>query len=544
MAETQEGAPAVPQFTTHSGIEVQRLYGPGAEGAAGRDTRGAAFSRERLGRAGEPPFTRGIQKTMYRERLWTMRQYAGFGSAKETNERFRYLLAQGQTGLSTAFDLPTQMGYDADNERSAGEVGRVGVHVGTLDDMELLFSRIPMGEVSTSMTINATAPVLLALYAAVAEGQGVQPGDIRGTVQNDILKEHIARGTHIYPVEHGLRLAVDTIEHSIRHYPKWNPISLSGYHMREAGADAVQELAFTFLNAETTIRALLERGLAIDDFGPRLTFFFGCHSHFLEEIAKFRAARRIWERLTASEFGAQDPKTRALRFHVQTCGSTLVSRQPMNNAMRVALQAMAAVLGGCQSLHTNAYDEALSLPSEESARLALRTQQILACETGVAGTVDPVAGSYAVEALTDQIEERVWKTVRRVRDAGGMLAAIRRGTVQEEIHESAYRAQREVETGRRKVVGVNCYEVPEQAGRKARPAPETAPKIERAQVKRLDAFRKKRDGAAAEKTLRELKLAAGSPRENLFPHIMSCVKSRATLGEICTTLRGVFGEQS
>ncbi|MFH1724288.1 MAG: methylmalonyl-CoA mutase family protein [Elusimicrobiota bacterium] len=542
--------PANPErFVTPSGIEMLRFYGPGAEGAAGRDTRDPAFAGVKLGSAGEPPFTRGIQKTMYRGRLWTMRQYAGFGTASETNERFRFLLEQGQTGLSTAFDLPTQLGYDADHPQARGEVGRVGVHVGTIEDMEALFDGIPLDRVSTSMTINATAPVLLALYAALAKRQGVALGRLRGTIQNDILKEYVARGTYVYPVEHGLRLAVDTIEHCARHLPKWYPVSISGYHIREAGADAVQELAFTFGNAEAYIRALLDRGLSIDDFGPRLAFFFGCHNHFLEEISKFRAARRVWHRMMAEDYGAKDPKTMKLRFHVQTCGSTLTSRQPLNNVTRVALQAMAAVLGGCQSLHTNSYDEALALPSEDSARVALRTQQILAFETGVPNTVDPVAGAYAVETLTDELEERVWKTLRRIRSLGGMLPAIAKGVPQEEIREAAYRHQRDVESGRRKVVGVNCYEAEGGDGnggrarsRAAEKVLKVSPKLESEQRKRLAAFKKGRGRGGAKAALKELKAAAGSPKENLFDRILACVEARATLGEICDTLRDVFGE--
>jgi methylmalonyl-CoA mutase N-terminal domain/subunit len=539
MSDTAENAS--PEYTTPSGITLERFYGPGAEGAAGRDTRdGAAV--ERVGAAGKPPFTRGVHADMYRQRLWTMRQYAGFGTASETNKRFRFLLDSGQTGLSTAFDLPTQIGHDADAKSAQGEVGRVGVHVGSLGDMRTLFDGIPLGEVSTSMTINATAPVLLALYAAVAEEQGADPKSLRGTVQNDILKEYLARGTYIYPVEHGMRLATDLIEHSVKNFPKWNPISISGYHIREAGSDAVQEVAFTLGNAEAYIEAALERGLSIDAFAPRLAFFFGCHNHFLEEVAKFRAARRLWHRIVTERYGAKDPKSGRLRFHTQTCGSTLTSRQPLNNVMRVALQAMASVLGGTQSLHTNSFDEALALPTEESAELALRTQQILAHETGVPDTVDPLAGSYAIESLTDQIEERAWKTLETVRGMGGMIPAIAKGWAQNEIQQSAYRYQRDIEAKRRKIVGVNSFEIDEDAEKAGeRETLKVSPELEAEQKKRLEAFRSSRDSAAAKKAVEGLAKAAGS-KENLFPFVSEAVKAGATTGEICDALRGVFGE--
>ncbi|TBR22431.1 methylmalonyl-CoA mutase, partial [bacterium] len=532
MAEIETETPEATEFLTPSGIPVQRFYGPGAPGAAGRDTRDPAFYSAKLGASGEFPFTRGVQKTMYRGRLWTMRQYAGFGTASETNARFRYLLEQGQTGLSTAFDLPTQTGYDSDAPEAKGEVGRVGVHIATLTDMETLFHGIPLDQVSTSMTINATAPVLLAFYVALAKKQGVAPSDIRGTLQNDILKEYLARGTYIFPVEHGLRLAVDVIEHSVRHFPKWNPISISGYHIREAGSDAVQELAFTFLNAEAYVDALLARGLSVDDFAPRLAFFFGCHTHFLEELAKFRAARRVWARIMTERYGAKDPRSAALRFHVQTCGSTLTSQQPLNNVARVSLQAMAAVLGGCQSLHTNAYDEALALPTEESARIALRTQQILAFETGVPATVDPVAGSYAVEALTDELEARVEALMARVREQGGMVAAIREGRAQAEIQESAYKWQKDVEQGRRKVVGVNCYQSADSK-RAGRPTLKVSPKLEDEQKKRLAAYKRRRPAKAAAAAVAELARQAAEPKKNLFPQVLACADVGSTLGEVC-----------
>ena len=517
------------EFETASGIEIQRYYGPGEPVTTDP------------GLAGNFPYTRGIQSTMYRGRLWTMRQYAGFGTAKQTNQRFRWLLEQGQTGLSTAFDLPTQIGLDADDPKAKGEVGRVGVHIGTIDDMDRLFEKIPLEQVSTSLTINATASVLLAFYVAVAKKRGVDPKALKGTLQNDILKEFIARGTQVFPVAPSLRLAVDSIEWSLKNAPQFHPVSISGYHIREAGSDAVQELAFTFANAEVYVRSLLERGVSIDSLGPKLAFFFGCHSHFLEEIAKFRAARRVWARVMREDFGAKDPKSQALRFHVQTCGSTLTSQQPLNNAMRVAWQAMAAVLGGAQSLHTNSYDEALALPSEESAQLALRTQQILANETGVPDTVDPVGGAWAIEALTDELDKRVTAKLAEIRAAGGMLPAIEQETPQREIQESAYRWQKDVEAGRRKIVGVNTLKLDEDE-KAARPRLKVSPKLEAEQIKSLKAFRKSRDGKKSAAALSKLEKAAANARENLFPHILGAVESRATIGEIFGSLRRAFGE--
>ena len=517
---------AIDQHSTSSGIEIQRVYGP------------SPAPREE--RPGEPPFTRGIHKNMYRGRVWTMRQYAGFGTASETNKRFRWLLDQGQTGLSTAFDLPTQIGLDADDPKAQGEVGRVGVHIGTLADMETLFDRIPLDKVSTSLTINATASVLLAFYVAVAKKRGVDPKVLRGTLQNDILKEFIARGTYIYPPKVSLRLCADTIEYSTRHLPNFHPISISGYHIREAGSTAAQEIAFTFANAKVYVRALLDRGLAIDDFGPRLAFFFGCHNHLLEEIAKFRAARRIWHRIMREEFAAKDAKTLGLKFHVQTCGSTLTSQQPANNVIRVALQAMAAVLGGTQSLHTNAFDEALGLPTEESAQVALRTQQILAHETGVPQCADPLGGAYAIEALTDALEGTIVEQIKRIEERGGMLDAISAGVPQAEIQEAAYRYQSEIEQGRRKIVGINCYalEKKEASGKKIL---KVSPKLEQEQVRRLKAFRKSRDTRKAQRALESLERASGGT-ENLFPSVLDAVESQATLGEICGVLRKMFGE--
>ncbi|MEK7381986.1 MAG: methylmalonyl-CoA mutase family protein, partial [Elusimicrobiota bacterium] len=457
-----------------------------------------------------------------------------------TNERFRWLLEQGQTGLSTAFDLPTQIGLDADDPKAKGEVGRVGVHVATIDDMDQLFDSIPLDQVSTSLTINATASVLLAFYVAVAKKRGIDPKTLTGTLQNDVLKEFIARGTQVFPVVPSLRLCVDTMEWSLKNTPRFHPISISGYHIREAGSDAVQEVAFTFANAEVYIKSLLERGIGIDDLGPKLAFFFGCHNHFLEEIAKFRAARRVWARVMRDDFGANDPKSQALRFHVQTCGSTLTSRQPHNNAMRVAWQALAAVLGGAQSLHTNSFDEALALPSEESASLALRTQQILAHETGVADTVDPVAGAWAIESLTDELDKRVTTTLARIRAEGGMLKLIDAEVPQREIQERAYAYQRDIEEGRRKIVGVNTLLLEETAHPPKRL--KVSAKQESVQVRRLKLFRRDRDSKAASAAVLRLGQAARAPNENLFPHILNAVESRATLGEIFGALRGVFGE--
>ncbi len=514
-------------FTTPSGIEIERYYGP--ENVPSKD----------LGKAGEYPFTRGIQKNMYRGRLWTMRQYAGFGTAKETNQRFRWLLEEGQTGLSTAFDLPTQMGFDADDPVSKGEVGRTGVHIGHIEDMETLFDQIPLDQVSTSLTINATAIVLLAFYAAVAKKRGVALSALRGTLQNDILKEFLARGTYIYPPQPSLRLAADAMEYSFKHIAQFHPISISGYHIREAGSDAVQELAFTFGNAEVYLKEMLSRGVSADQCGARIAFFFGCHNHFLEEIAKFRAARRIWAKMMKEDYGAKDPKAMALRFHVQTCGSTLTSQQPENNAIRVALQAMSAILGGAQSLHTNSYDEALGLPTEESARLALRTQQILAYETGVPDSVDPVGGSWTIEKLTDDIERRVLEKIAAIRASKGMLALIEKGEPQAEIHERAYQFQSEIESGKRKIVGVNILK--EGGENSETKILKVSLKLEKEAVLRLKKFKKNRNQSEVERSLKNLE---GSARgtENLFPLILSCVENRATLGEICGVLRTVFGE--
>ncbi len=521
----------VSRFVTPSGVELQRYYGPETP------------TTGEIGTAGEYPFTRGIQKTMYRGRLWTMRQYAGFGLAKQTNARFRWLLEQGQTGLSTAFDLPTQIGLDADDPKAKGEVGRVGVHVATIDDMEELFAGIPLDQVSTSLTINATASVLLAFYVALARRRGVALAALKGTLQNDILKEFIARGTQVFPVAPSMRLCADVMEWSFANVPQFHPISISGYHIREAGSDAVQEVAFTFANARAYVSELKRRGVDIDAMGPKLAFFFGCHSHFLEEIAKFRAARRVWARIMKEDFGAKDPKSQALRFHVQTCGSTLTSQQPMNNAMRVAWQALAAVLGGAQSLHTNSYDEALALPTEESARLALRTQQILAHETGVASTVDPTGGAWAVEALTDELDRRIVETLKRLGAGGGMLKLIEEEVPQREIQESAYRYQQDVETGRRKIVGVNTLKLGSDDGPVGRVSAASVKSAGEAdQVRKLKAFRRSRDAKASAAAVRRVADAARGPKENLFPHILNAVEARATLGEVFGALREVFGE--
>jgi methylmalonyl-CoA mutase N-terminal domain/subunit len=518
------------RFETPSQIEVKAVY---------RASDLAGFDPERdLGEPGAYPFTRGVYPNMYRGRLWTMRQYAGYATARESNRRYRYLLEQGQTGLSVAFDLPTQMGYDSDHPLAQGEVGKVGVAIDTLADMETLFEGIPLDRISTSMTINATAPILLAMYLAVARKQGVAWERVSGTVQNDILKEYIARGTYIYPPGPSLRLCTDIFEFCSRFVPKWNVISISGYHIREAGATAVQELAFTFGNAITYVQAAVDRGLPVDEFAPRLSFFFNVHNHFLEEIAKFRAARRIWARLMRERFSARDPRSMMLRFHAQTAGSTLTAQQPEVNVVRVTLQALAAVLGGAQSLHCNARDEALGLPTEEAARLALRTQQVIAYESGVADTVDPLGGSYAIESLTNEIERRVFDYLDRIEALGGMLRAIEIGWVQKEIHESAYAYQRAIESGEQVVVGVNRFVLPED-----RPIPvlRIDPEIEQAQVERLRRIKAERDAAAVRRALAELEEAARST-ENLMPFIIRAVEAYATLGEISDCLRRVFGE--
>jgi len=493
---------------------------------------------ERVGFPGEYPYTRGIRPTMYRGRHWTMRQYAGYGSAEETNRRFRYLLEQGQTGLSVAFDLPTQIGYDSDDPMAAGEVGKVGVAIDSLEDMERLFEGIPLDQVSTSMTINAPASVLLAMYIAVAEKQGVPPEKLRGTIQNDILKEYIARGTYIFPPKPSMRLITDIFAFCAERVPRWNTISISGYHIREAGSTAVQEVAFTLANGIAYVRAALDKGLDVDEFAPRLSFFFNAHNHFFEEIAKFRAARRMWARIMKERFGAKDPRSLQLRFHTQTGGSTLTAQQPDNNIVRVALQALAAVLGGTQSLHTNARDEALALPTEESARIALRTQQIIAYETGVADTVDPLGGSFYVEALTDKIEEEAVKYIEKIDEMGGAVAAVEQGFMQREIHRAALETQRRIESGEEVVVGVNRFRMEEE------PEPQLLrvdPSLAKRQIERLKDLRSRRDAGKVEESLAALKRAAEGT-DNLMPYILDAVRAYATVGEICHALREVFGE--
>jgi methylmalonyl-CoA mutase N-terminal domain/subunit len=487
---------------------------------------------------GEFPFTRGIYREMYRGRLWTMRQYAGFGTAEESNRRYRYLLSQGTTGLSVAFDLPTQMGLDSDHPMALGEVGRVGVAISSLADMEVLFREIPLEKVSTSMTINSTAAILLAFYALVADRQGADRRRLAGTIQNDILKEYIARGTYIYPPRPAIRIITDIFAWAGREMPEWNTISISGYHIREAGSSAVQELAFTFADAIAYIEAALAAGLAVDSFAPRLSFFFNAHSDFLEEIAKFRAARRLYAKLMRDRFGARDPKSAMLRFHVQTAGSTLTAQQPDVNIVRTALEALSAVLGGAQSLHTNSRDEALGLPTEESARIALRTQQIIAYETGVVHTPDPVGGSAYIEGLTDEIERGVMEYLAQIDERGGTLRAIETGYIQNEIQDAAYRWQRAVETGERVVVGVNRFQ---QEDGRAVPPFRVDPEGERAQIDRLRAFRAGRAAQPVAEKLAALERTAGGTG-NLMPPILEAAAAHATLGEIADTLRRVFGE--
>jgi len=496
---------------------------------------------DQLGAPGEFPFTRGTQPTMYRGRLWTMRQYAGFGSADESNARYRFLLSQGVTGLSVAFDLPTQMGYDSDHPLAAGEVGRVGVAIDSIDDMLRLFDGIPLDSVSTSMTINATAVILLALYVAVARRQGVSPANLAGTIQNDILKEYVARGTHIYPPRPSLRIVTDIFAFCEREMPTWNTISISGYHIREAGSSAAQEIAFTFANAIAYLQAAVDRGLDANAVGRRISFFFNAHSDFLEEIAKFRAARRLWARIVRDRFGATDARAEQLRFHAQTAGSTLTVQQPDNNIVRVALQALSAVLGGAQSLHCNGRDEALALPTEESARLALRTQQIIASETGVINAVDPVGGSYAIESLTNEIESAARAILERIERAGGTLAAIESGLIQSEIQDSAYRAQQAVDSGAAIVVGVNKYTEDGGRGSESIPVFRLDPDAERQQIARVREVRSTRDSARAAAALEAVRSAARGA-ENLVPPIVAAVEARGTLGEIADAMRVVFGE--
>ena len=527
------------QFETLSGIPLDRACTP-----ADVDV----DYLEDLGFPGQYPFTRGVQPTMYRGRFWTMRQYAGYAAAEESNARYKYLLEQGQTGLSVAFDLPTQIGYDADDPLAEGEVGKVGVSISSLEDMRTLFDDIPLDKVSTSMTINGPAAILLAMYIAVAKEQGVEPRQLRGTVQNDILKEYIARGTYIFPPRPSMHLVTDLFRYCAAEVPRWNTISISGYHIREAGSTAVQEVAFTLANGIAYVQAAIDVGLDVDTFAPRLSFFFNAHNDFLEEIAKFRAARRLWAHIMRERFGAQNPRSWKLRFHTQTAGCTLTAQQPDNNVVRVALQALAAVLGSTQSLHTNSRDEALWLPTEESVRIALRTQQIIAHESGVANTVDPLAGSYVIEYLTGEIERRAQEYIERIDEMGGPLSAIEQGYVQQEIADAAYRYQREMETKDRIVVGVNEYRVDEERVEMERLVVD--PAIEERQRARLTALRAQRDGERASAALAHIEAAARTPYgsttlttgEPLMPLFIAAVEADCTLGEICQVLRSVWGE--
>lgn len=518
-------------FVNTSGIPVQRLYTP-------LDLQDMDYLSE-LGFPGEYPFTRGVQPTMYRGRFWTMRQYAGFASAEESNKRYKFLLQQGQTGLSVAFDLPTQIGYDSDHEMAMGEVGKVGVSIDSLKDMEVLFDRIPLDQVSTSMTINAPASVLLAMYIAVAEEQGVSSDKLRGTIQNDILKEYSSRGTYIFPPKPSMRIITDIFSFCSQHVPLWNTISISGYHIREAGSTAVQEVAFTLANGIAYVKAALDAGLKVDEFAPRLSFFFNAHLDFLEEIAKYRAARRLWAKIMKERFKAENPRSMMIRFHTQTAGCTLTAQQPKNNIVRVAFQALAAVLGGTQSLHTNSMDEALSLPSEEAVQIALRTQQLIAYESGVPDTVDPLGGSYYLEKLTREICKRAEDYINKIDDMGGAPTAIEKGYIQKEIQDSAYTYQREIEKGERVVVGLNRFQT--EGGEKPGELLRVDPSVRVSQCEKLEKLRAERDSDKVEKSLTKLRRAAEG-EENLMYPILEAVKVYATLGEICDVLREVFGE--
>ena len=515
------------EFLSPSGIPLPRSATPSD-----------ADYMEQLGFPGEYPYTRGVQPTMYRSRFWTMRQYAGFASAEESNKRYRYLLDQGQTGLSVAFDLPTQIGYDADDPMSLGEVGKVGVSISSLHDMEILFDQIPLDKVSTSMTINAPAAVLLAMYIAVGKKQGVASTALRGTIQNDILKEYVARGTYIFPPTPSLRLITDIFQYCEKEVPNWNTISISGYHIREAGSTAVQEVAFTLADAIAYTQAAIDAGLEVDHFASQLSFFFAAHNDFLEEIAKFSAARRLWAQIMRERYGAKDPKSWMLRFHTQTGGSTLTAQQPENNIVRVAIQALAAVLGGTQSLHTNSMDEALWLPTEKSVRTALRTQQVIAYESGVADTVDPMGGSYVIEYLTDEIAKGAMEYIKKIDDLGGALSAIEKGFMQNEIQDSAYRFQKDVESKAQVVVGVNAFQSEEKMDLERL---RVNPAIEQNQRNRLAELRKSRDNQKANELLTVLENAAKG-KENLIPLMVNCVENDLTLGEICGVLRKVWGE--
>src|SRR6201988_63026 len=524
MAERRE------KFETSSGIELPNDLGPA-------NINEVNYERD-LGAPGEFPYTRGIYRNMYRGRLWTMRQYAGYATAEESNARYKYLLANGTTGLSVAFDLPTQIGLDSDDPLAAGEVGKVGVAIDSLDDMERLFADIPLDQVSTSMTINATAAILLSLYLAVARKQGVAFDKVRGTLQNDILKEYIARGTYIYPPAPSLRLVTDIFAYCAREVPNWNTISISGYHIREAGSTAVQEIAFTLADGITYVEAALAAGLEVDNFAPRISFFFNAHNNLLEEIAKFRAARRLWARIMRDRFNARDPRSMMLRFHTQTAGSSLTAQQPEVNVVRTTIQALAAILGGTQSLHTNSMDEALALPTEAAARVALRTQQVIAYESGVAETADPLAGSYAIEQLTNDMEAGALEYLKKIETMGGMLRAIETGYVQREIQESAYRYQKAIETHEQVVVGVNRFQIDEEPPVNVL---RIDPVLEQAQVERVRALRERRDAEAVTAALQKLEQTAAT-NENLLPRILVCVEAYATVGEISNTLRRVWGE--
>jgi len=518
------------EFRNHSGMLIKRVYTP-------EDVEEMNYMRD-LGFPGEYPFTRGLHATMYRGRLWTMRMFAGYGSAEDTNRRFKYLLSEGETGLSTAFDYPTIMGYDSDHSMAKGEVGVCGVAISSLQDMEVLFDGIPLDKVTTSMTINGPASILLAMYIAVGDKQGVRREKLGGTTQNDNLKEFFAQKLCIFPPEPSLKLSTDIIEYCARHLPKWNPISISGYHIREAGATALQELAFTLYDGIAYIESTLKRGLKVDEFAPRLSFFFASHNDFFEEIAKFRAARRLWARIMKERFHAKNPRSMWMRMHVQTSGCTLTAQQPLNNIVRTTIQALAAVLGGTQSLHTNSFDEALCLPTEEAVRVALRTQQIIACESGVTNTVDPLAGSYYVEALTNEMEEKAMEYIQKIDDVGGVIAAIEKGFFQREIANSAYRYQCEIEEKKRIIVGLNEYTIDEKCPIELL---RIDPKVEEQQVARLQKLKRERDNRKVKEALEKLHYAAQKD-ENLMPTIIEAVKAYATLGEITDVLRKVYGE--
>jgi methylmalonyl-CoA mutase, N-terminal domain len=520
-------------FTSISGEEIKPLYTP--EDLADNDP------ERDIGHPGEYPFTRGVYPSMYRGRLWTMRQFAGFGTAEETNERFRYLLDHGQTGLSTAFDMPTLMGHDSDHPRSLGEVGREGVAIDTVDDAETLFTGIPLGDVTVSMTVSGPAAIVLALYVCVAEKQGVPRDRLGGTIQTDILKEYIAQKEWCFPIEPAMRIVTDMVEFCAREMPRWHPISISGYHIREAGSTAQQELAFTLANGFAYVQAGIDRGLDVDDFAPRLSFFFNAHIDFFEEIAKYRAARRIWAREMRETFGARNPASWRMRFHTQTAGVSLTAQQPLNNVVRTALEALGAALGGTQSLHTNSYDEALALPTEDAVRLALRTQQIIAHETGVTGTIDPLGGSYFVESLTDRMEEAAYRYFDKIESLGGMVEAVKQNFPQSEIADASWRHQKEVDDGRRVVVGVNRYEV---SGEEPIEILSIDPALEQKQIDGLRLVRDRRDAVAVEDSLAKLKLAAADPGHNLMPRLVDCARAHCTQGEMVEALQEVFGTYS